>query len=312
MFSPKADGPLTVQIPRAGDDRPSWTRVGVIAAIGFIVGVAWPRLAGVRLGPGVPESPSVVASSAAPPAPVEAPATATTAGAPASAGVAAVATAPAAPTAPPSASAAPAVALSVGHGVVFACRSSDGDNLKGADCGSLPGLDGVVMPRLRKLTECADAASASGKVHFVVHLDFPRGGLSVDLGRGHGASPAPEGLLACARSDLSGAALSGVSHDNPRYSVAYTVTFTGGAGAAPSSGAAGSASTRAGAEVSGTAQVVWEVAVVRDAPKTGKVVARLQRGAELHLGAPKDGWYPVKFGDGFASDGWVYRGAIGR
>jgi len=42
------------------------------------------------------------------------------------------------------------------------------------------------------------------------------------------------------------------------------------------------------------------------------VVARLQHGSELHLGAPKDGWYPVKFGDGFASDGWVYRGAIGR
>jgi SH3-like domain-containing protein len=57
---------------------------------------------------------------------------------------------------------------------------------------------------------------------------------------------------------------------------------------------------------------VWEVAIVRDAPKTGKVVARLQHGAELHLGAPKDGWYPVKFGEGFASDGWVYRGAIGR
>jgi hypothetical protein len=24
------------------------------------------------------------------------------------------------------------------------------------------------------------------------------------------------------------------------------------------------------------------------------------------------GWYPVKYGDGFASDGWVYRAAIGR
>ena len=45
---------------------------------------------------------------------------------------------------------------------------------------------------------------------------------------------------------------------------------------------------------------------------TGKVVARLQHGAELQLGAVKDGWYPVKFGDGFGSEGWVYRGAIGR
>jgi hypothetical protein len=61
----------------------------------------------------------------------------------------------------------------------------------------------------------------------------------------------------------------------------------------------------------GTAQIVWEVALVRDAPK-GKVVARLQRGTSVRVGAVKDGWYPVKYGDGFASDGWIYRGALGR
>ena len=36
MFSRKADGSLTVQIPAPGEDRASWTRVGVITAIGFI------------------------------------------------------------------------------------------------------------------------------------------------------------------------------------------------------------------------------------------------------------------------------------
>lgn len=51
---------------------------------------------------------------------------------------------------------------------------------------------------------------------------------------------------------------------------------------------------------------------MRDTPKTGKVLARLQRGAVVHLGLAKDGWYPVKYGDGFGSDGWLYRGAIGR
>jgi hypothetical protein len=205
--------------------------------------------------------------------------------------------------------------LTVGHGVVFSCRTSEGDTLKGGECGSLPGLDGLIMPRLRKLTECPEAATASGKAHFVVHVDFPRGGLSIDLGKGH-AVASPEALLACAKGDLTGATLNSVVHENPRYSIAYTVTFTGGPGAgagsasAPSSGRGAAGGGGEGAE--GTAQVVWEVAIVRDAPKTGKVVARLQRGAELHLGAPKDGWYPVKFGDGFSSDGWLYRGAIGR
>ncbi len=45
---------------------------------------------------------------------------------------------------------------------------------------------------------------------------------------------------------------------------------------------------------------------------TGKIVARLPRGTALRVGTLKDGWYPVKFGDGFATDGWVYRGAIAR
>ena len=61
-----------------------------------------------------------------------------------------------------------------------------------------------------------------------------------------------------------------------------------------------------------TAQVGWKVAIVRDAPKTGKILARLQRGMTLRIGSVKDGWYPVKYGDDFASEGWVYRAAIGR
>jgi hypothetical protein len=308
MLSRKADGPLTVQIPGPAEDRPSWTRVGVIAAIGFVVGVAWPRLAGVRLGPSVPESATAsVAASAAPPSEPIAAQPATGAPAPASAGVSAAVVAPA-----PVPSAPAAVSVNVGHGVVFACKSSDGDSLKGGDCGSLPGLDGIVMPRLRKLAECPEAAGATGKLHLVVHADFPRGGLGVDLGRGHGVS-SPDALLACAKTAMTGAGLSGVPHDNPRYSVSYTVTFASeGTAAAPASASASARPVAGGDAAEGTAQVVWEVAIVRDAPKTGKVVARLQHGAELHLGPVKDGWYPVKFGDGFANDGWVYRGAIGR
>jgi len=51
---------------------------------------------------------------------------------------------------------------------------------------------------------------------------------------------------------------------------------------------------------------------VRDAPKTGKIIARLPRGTTIHVGPVKDGWYPVKPGSGFAGEGWVFRGAIGR
>jgi hypothetical protein len=45
-------------------------------------------------------------------------------------------------------------------------------------------------------------------------------------------------------------------------------------------------------------------------PRT--LVARLPRGTKVKVGTSKDGWYQVKYGDGFANEGWLYRGAIGR
>jgi hypothetical protein len=304
MFLRKADAPLTVQVPAPGADRPAWTRVAVIAGIGFVVGVAWPRLAGVRLGPSVPESASAAASAA----PVEI-VPALSGGAP---------SAPSAPTpaaaavlAPvPSASVAPSVNLTVGHGVVFACKSASGDSLKAGECGSLPGLDGIVMPRLRKVADCPEAANNPGKLHVVVHIDFGRGGVGVDLGRGNGVSSA-DALLSCAKTAMQGAVMSGVPHENSRYSVAYSLTFADGSGGATPQA---SASARGAGDTSGdgSAQIVWDVAIVRDAPKTGKVVAHLPHGSTVRLGAAKEGWFPVKYGDGFANDGWVYRGAVGK
>src|SRR5580658_2919615 len=68
MAHRSAAGVPLVEAPPPAADTPSWTRVGVIAAIGFVVGVAWPRLAGVRLGPSLPDgaaSPIVATSASA-------------------------------------------------------------------------------------------------------------------------------------------------------------------------------------------------------------------------------------------------------
>jgi Bacterial SH3 domain len=176
-----ADSPLIVQMPKPAEDRPSWTKVGVITAIGFLVGVLWPRLAGVRMGPAVPE--------AAPVSVVAAPASASAAGA-------------------------------------------------------------AVLP-------VAIVASAPPLV----------------LAPGDGTPP---------RSTT------------------------------PPSADVQSAPQERGAAADTAAQVVWAVALVRDVPKTGKVVARLPRGVAVRVGAMKDGWLPVKYGDGFSNEGWVYRGAIGK
>jgi len=303
----KADGPLTVQLPSPAQDRPSWFGVGAVAVVGFVVGVAWPRLAGVRLGPSVPDSPAASASESEPPAAGVAspPVVARPVPAALPAPVASpIGPSPVAPSAT-AASSPGGVRVSVGRGAIVSCKTSSGESLKGTDCGAVPGLDGLVLPRLRKLADCPEAATSGGRVRLVVRADFARDALAVDLGHDHG-SPAAAPLLACAKTALAGVALDGIAHDNPRYSIAYTVTL-----AAPTAADPGTAAPAAAAP-DGTAQVEWDVAIVRDAPKTGKVLTRLPRGTPLHVGSSKDGWYPVKYGDGFTSDGWVYRGAIGR
>lgn len=194
MFSRNADGPLVVQVPGPAQDRPSWKRVGIIAATGFLIGIAWPRLAGVRLGPSLPDVPSASASA-----------------------------------------------------TLRAMPSPSGELLSGASSGRA----------------AAPAVTAAVGVPAVTASSAP--------------VPKPVGLAANARTGTA------------------------------------SASASARADVAdGTAQVVWEVALVRDAPKTGKVVTRLQRGVTIRIGPVKDGWYPVRYGSTFASEGWVYRGAIGR
>src|ERR1700677_1559766 len=50
----KSERPFTVEIPRPGSDQPLWSRVGIIGVVGFVVGIAWPKIAGVKVGPAVP------------------------------------------------------------------------------------------------------------------------------------------------------------------------------------------------------------------------------------------------------------------
>jgi SH3-like domain-containing protein len=63
------------------------------------------------------------------------------------------------------------------------------------------------------------------------------------------------------------------------------------------------------AETMGSAQIVYDTVLVRDEPKTGKVIARLVRGTRVDLLSKKDSWYKIKFEE---REGWVYRGAIAQ
>jgi hypothetical protein len=208
---------------------------------------------------------------------------------------------PPSPGAPP-----PRIAVSVGRGVVTACKTSEGESLKGAECGRTASLDRLVAKSLQKLAECPSAADNPDKVRLVVRADFVRGALAVSAHKG----AMSEALVACAKSALEGVSLDGVPHVNPRVTVSYSVAFEAASTEPP---ADRPPSPR---EETGTADhaapVVWDVALVRDTPRTGRVTARLKQGTVVRLGPVQDGWYPVKFGDAFANDGWIYGAAIGR
>lgn len=321
---------MAVDVPRPDRDSPGWAKVGVIAAIGFVIGIAWPRLVGVKLGPSAPgeaaaaAAASASAAKAAGHAPDAPPASVTTvtgktaapAGSGASSGNAASSGAAAAASGPPQ--------VNVQRGNVLTCKTADGESRKGKDCGSLPGLDNVVPPHLRKLATCTAAEGQTGKLSFIATASFPSGGLSWDVGKSSTVGNL-EGISNCLKTHFSGVTANGVAHEHNRYTVAYTMTFAPPAAEAASAkidkadkaeadkNAKDDRSEKAESPpASGEATVGWEVALVRDVPKTGQVVARLPRGSKVKVGAIKDGWYAVKFGDGFATDGFVYRGAIGR
>ncbi|MGH7439813.1 MAG: SH3 domain-containing protein [Polyangiaceae bacterium] len=317
----KADAPLSVEIPSRDDDRPAWGKVGAITVIGFVVGVAWPHVAGVRVGPSLPADallPATSASAAAGEANGGAPGLDLAAPARASASTSAPSSGPPSVSPPPP----PRVSVAVGHGGVFSCRTASDELLKGTECGTLPGLDGLVVPALRKLADCPSAAGATGQLRLVVRVDFGKGTLGAEAGKNSTVAET-DGLLACARTALADVRPTGLAHDNQRYGVSYHLTF--GAPAAPAGDEKSAAGTSAspagntppavaapGAPSDSEVQVSWDVAIVRDAPRTGKIVAKLDRGTSVRVGAVNQGWYPVKYGDGFASEGWVYRGAIGR
>ena len=331
----RKDAPLAVEVPTPDRDSPGWVKVGVIAAVGFVIGVAWPRVMGVKLGPNAPGEAAAAAASAAasakaagrapeaPPASVNA--KSGVAGAPSSnasnasnasgatsaPGLGALSASATVPAGPPQ--------VSVQRGSVIACKTSDGESKKGKECGTLAGLDNVVPPHLRKLATCSAADGQTGKLSFVATAVFPSGGLSWDVGKSSTVGNV-EGITNCLKTHFSGVTATGIAHEHNRYTVAYNVTFAPPLEASPSttdktdkpakdgSDKADAPPAAAGSEAS----VGWEVALVRDVPKTGGVVARLPRGTKVKLGAIKDGWYAIKYGDGFASDGFVYRGAIGR
>ncbi len=278
--------PPRVQVPNARDEQRSWIGVAVVAVLGFALGIAWPRLLDVRVGPAAPtvasKEPGAQRPSPTPVAPSNAPAGTASA---------------------PPASAAAAVAMTISKPYTASCRTPDGEtHRRPSECGALGDVNAALEPRLRKVATCGAAQGAKGKLSLALAVDFTASKVSVELGKATAIGRADE-LLACARDATSSVSLTGIEHDNPRYSLLYHLTFSGEGGAGEG----------ADAGASDTVRITFGKAIIRDGPKaSSNRKDSLTRGTEVKVIEQQGGWYKVKYGDAFESEGWVYRQAIGK
>jgi hypothetical protein len=289
---------LKVDVPKTKDEPLKLGRVGIIAVVGFGVGIAWPHLAGVRLVPTLPNE----ASSSGPDlsgAPEERPQ--------ASAMASAVAPPPAPEKAPQAPEEQPPV---VGEAQVTSC-SDGGGRLKNCDDVD---IDRVARAPIEALG-CEAARGVTGVLSLGFELDFKTERVTrVSSGKTTSLSEKEQSaLLDCYRQAFTKVSLAGIPHEHQRYTVFYRVELKGTK--APAVSVLGPVEgERAPAEVipaSGTATVTWNTALVRETPdREGKTIARVLQGTRVGVTGRSGDWYRVKY-DAKGSQGWVFRTAIG-
>jgi hypothetical protein len=294
---------VKVEVPGTQDDGVKLARVGIIAVVGFAIGVAWPRLAGVKLVPSVPV-----------PAAAEASARELT-GAPLENKPAGAAPALPAPSAAP-AEKPPAERVLVSDVQVASCKNEHGKKVQTCD---RVDFDRVAREHLRELSACSGTEQASGVLSLGFELDF-EGDKIKNIQSGKSTSleqDMVDRFLACARERFANVSLVGIAHEQQLYSLYYRLEILpppsskaqkpGSEQAEPAASAGATDETPA----SGRATVSWDVALVRDAPKRdGEVRARVLSGTRVVVTGKSGDWFRVKY-DAKGSQGWVYRTAIG-
>jgi hypothetical protein len=291
---------VKVEVPGSQEDGVKFARVGIIAVVGFAIGIAWPRLAGVKLVPSVPV-----------PAAAEASARELT-GAPAEVKPTAAEPVPAAPSVAPEKS--PSERILVSDVQVASCKNEHGKRAQTCD---RVDFDRVAREHLRELSACPGTEQAAGVLSLGFELDFEDDKIkNIQSGKSTSLEPdAVERLLACARERFSNVSLVGIAHEQRAYSLFYRLELLS-PGSKPGDGeepaAVGSAAPDSEATpASGRATVSWDVALVRSAPaRDGEVRARVLSGTRVVVTGKNGDWFRIKY-DAKGNQGWVYRTAIG-
>jgi hypothetical protein len=251
----------------------------IIALVGFVIGVVWPRLAGVSLVPEAPVEDEVQSDED------DAQATAKTA----------------VPQEPELIELLPEDRLQVSPAKITSCVQGKD---KAAKCDEIK-VDDLVHPHLMALLGCPSAQGVFGTLSLGFRLDFEQAKISeVESGR---STDLPEEttkeILRCATQELSTVSLNGLSHQFDSYQVFYLLEFK-----TPEAAAQDKTSVT---PASGKATVQWRTALIREeADRDAKVVARLLTGAVIVVTGRMGEWYRIKYDDK-GREGWVHGAAIG-
>lgn len=286
---------LEVKVPTKEEDNPRYARVGVIAGVGFFIGMVWPWLAGVKLVPSVPSEDRL----ALPALPVDS----------ASAGASALPPPPPLPILPKAAALPDAEPkrVKVGKATVKSCKNAQGETL--SDC-DLLNLDPVAAPKLEALQSCKGSETATGVLSLGLRVSFDKKKVKVLPGK---STSLPDDiaktLLECAKKEFENVSLDSVAHNHPEYTVFYLAELSPRTETATEEQAVdGAGETTA---MNGSATVSWVAAIVRDQPKReGKEVARLLSGTKVAVTGHQSTWYRVKY-NSRGDEGWVFKSAIG-
>jgi uncharacterized protein YgiM (DUF1202 family) len=190
---------------------------------------------------------------------------------------------------------------------VTSCRSKDKKVTGG--CGEL-GFDRIARPHLERLSNCEEAAQASGVLSLGFDLDFQKGNIErIASGKSTSLEEAQaNALVACMKTEFAGVGLEGVKHEYEKYAVFYRIDLKGLDDATPDEAPRTDVSVT---PASGRATVAWDVALVRSAPsRDDQVVARILSGTRVVVTGRSGDWYQIKF-DAKGTQGWVFRTAIG-
>jgi Bacterial SH3 domain len=283
-------GRVKVKLPPEGDqDGPKLVHIGVIAAVCFLIGIAWPTLADIRLVPSVPNR----GEPAQTPKPKATPAAAENGGE--------IPVAKAAVVATPENPGAAQATLMIKDSLIVNCRDAEGRKVTQCD---KPGFDSVAEPRLKALLGCEAVKDASGTLSIGFELDFAAEKITRIV---HGKSTTfnegvTTGLLECAKREFMTATLRGVPHTHPNYLQFYVVQFL------PASQLAATG-TDPLIPASGSATVVWNSARVRSQPDGGEVRTQLLYGTRLVVTARQGDWVRVRY-DSQGNEGWVHKNAL--